>query len=203
MAFQCFSYNTFSHFFGYLSSQLFVCQGEMDSQLELIRMGLAGTQGPNEAEPPPSSTQMVCVKKEPLAGVMRVDDPVASLDLEDEDGGVGVGEKRRFPDTCDVEGGEAAGQGLRGQGGCAGDEKLEKKSRNDAKNKQGGFEGKRKEAVEKIQKRPSSEDSNEAHKQDQGEEVVSSRAKGEAGKRKRNHSLTKEAGTAGKAQRGA
>ncbi len=216
----------------------------VDSEFELRRMGLAGPPGPNEpgiideAAPPLSSTLMVCVKKEALAGcgsggsarvphaqthagrdalgrgrdsspalvvskVTRVDDHVASLDLMDEGGGVGVREKRRFRDAFDVEGGEAAGQGLRGQGGAAEGQKLKKKRQKEAKNKQGDLEDKRKEeAVEKIQKRPSSEDSNEVHKQDQGEEVGSSRAKGEAVKRKRNRSLTEEAGTAGKAQRG-
>ena len=74
-----------------------------------------------------------------------------------EGGGVGVGAERRFCDACDVGGGEAVGQGLRGQGGGAGGEKLEKKSMKEAKHKQGGFEGKSKEeAVEKIKKRPSS-----------------------------------------------
>ena len=67
------------------------------------------------------------------------------------------------------------------------EEKLEKKRMKEAKHKQGCFEGKSKdEAVEKIKKRPSSEHSNEAHKQDQGEEgeeVGSSRANDEAVKK--------------------
>ena len=51
-----------------------------------------------------------------------------------EGGGVGVGEERRFCDACDVRGDEA-GQGLRGQGGGAGGEKLEKKRMKEAKHK--------------------------------------------------------------------
>jgi hypothetical protein len=78
-----------------------------------------------------------------------------------------VGEKRRIRDACDT-GGEAAGHGLRGEGGGAGDEKFEKKRKKEAKHKQRGFEGKGKgEAVEK-RKRPS-EKGNEAQKPQHGE----------------------------------
>ena len=38
-----------------------------------------------------------------------------------------VGEKRRFREACNSEAGEAAGQGLRGEAGGAGGEKLENK----------------------------------------------------------------------------
>ena len=61
-----------------------------------------------------------------------------------------VGEKRRVRDACDA-GGEAAGHELRGEGGGAGDEKLERKGKKEAKQKQRGFKGKGKEeAVEKM-----------------------------------------------------
>ena len=60
-----------------------------------------------------------------------------------------VGEKRRLRDACDA-GGEETGQGLRGEGGGAGGEKLENKIKKEAKHKQGSFQGKGKEeAVEK------------------------------------------------------
>ena len=55
-----------------------------------------------------------------------------------------VGEKRRVRDACDA-GGEAAGHGLRGEGGGEGDEKLEMKRKKEAKHKQRGFEGKGKD----------------------------------------------------------
>jgi hypothetical protein len=55
-----------------------------------------------------------------------------------------VGEKRRYQDACDAWG-EAAGQGLCGEGGWPGDEKLERKRKKEAKHKQRGFEGKGKD----------------------------------------------------------
>ncbi len=45
-----------------------------------------------------------------------------------------VGEKRRSRDACDAEG-ENTGQGLRGEGGGAGGEKLENKRMKEAKHK--------------------------------------------------------------------
>jgi hypothetical protein len=72
-----------------------------------------------------------------------------------------VGEKRRFRDACDVLG-EAAGQGLRVEGGWAADEKFERKRKKQAKHKQRGFEGKGKEEAVEKRKRPSSEEDNEA-----------------------------------------
>ena len=75
-----------------------------------------------------------------------------------------VGEKRRFRDACDA-GGEGTGQGLRGEGGGAGGEKLENKRKNEAKHKQGSFEGKGKEEAVDKRKRPSSEEESEAQKQ--------------------------------------
>ncbi len=53
-----------------------------------------------------------------------------------------VGEKRRFRDAGDAVAGEAAGQGLRGEGGGAGGEKLENKRRKEAKHMLGSFGGK-------------------------------------------------------------
>ena len=82
-----------------------------------------------------------------------------------------VGEKRRFRNACDAGGSEEAGQGLRGEGGGAGGEKLEKKRKKDTKHKQGGLEGKGKEEAVAIRKRPSSEKGNEVQKQQDGEEV--------------------------------
>ena len=76
--------------------------------------------------------------------------------------------------ACDA-GGETAGHGLLDEGGGAGDEKLEKKRKKEAKHKQRGFEGKGNgEAVEK-RKRPS-EKGNEAQKPQHGEGEGSSRA---------------------------
>jgi hypothetical protein len=49
-----------------------------------------------------------------------------------------VGEKRRSRDACDA-GGEGTGQGLRGEGGGAGGEKLENKRKKEAKHTQGSF----------------------------------------------------------------
>ena len=95
-----------------------------------------------------------------------------------------VGEKRRVRDACDA-GGEAAEHGLRGEGGGAGDEKLERKRKKETKHKQRGFEGKGKEEAVEERKRPSSDEGNEAQKQQHGEGVGSSRASGEAVKKKR------------------
>ncbi len=60
--------------------------------------------------------------------------------LEDSVGNVNktVGGKRRFRDACDA-GGEGTGQGLRGEEGGAGCEKLENKRKKEAKHKQGSF----------------------------------------------------------------
>ena len=52
--------------------------------------------------------------------------------------------------TCDA-GGEGTGQGLRGEGGGAGGEKLENKRQEEVKHKQGSFTGKGKE--EDVEKR--------------------------------------------------
>jgi hypothetical protein len=76
-----------------------------------------------------------------------------------------VGEKRRFREACDAVAGEAAGQGLRGEGGGAGGEKLENKRKKEAKHKQGSFEGKGKEEAVEKKKRPSSKEDSEAQKQ--------------------------------------
>ncbi len=64
-----------------------------------------------------------------------------------------VGKKRRFRDACDA-GGEGTGQGLRGEGGGAGDEKLENKRKKESKYKQGRFQGKGKEEAVEKRKRP-------------------------------------------------
>ena len=60
-----------------------------------------------------------------------------------------MGDKRRCRDVSDTGGGEAEAQGLRGDGGRAGGEKPEKKSKKEANHKV-GLEGKWKvEAVDK------------------------------------------------------
>ncbi len=74
----------------------------------------------------------------------------------------------RFRDPCDA-GGETAGHGLRGEGGAAGDEKLERKRKKEAKHKQHSFEGKGKEEAVEKRKLPSSEEDNEAQKQHHGD----------------------------------
>ena len=62
------------------------------------------------------------------------------------------------------------GQGLRGEGeGGAGGNKLAKKSKKEAKHTQGVFEGKGKEKAVEKRKLPSSEEGNEAQKQQHGE----------------------------------
>ncbi len=95
-----------------------------------------------------------------------------------------VGEKRRLRDACDA-GGEETGQGLRGEGGGAGGEKLENKIKKEAKHKQGSFQGKGKEEAVEKRKRPWSEEANEAQEQQHEEGVGGSRASGEAAKAKR------------------
>ena len=95
-----------------------------------------------------------------------------------------VGEKRRSRDACDA-GGEGPGQGLRGEGGGAGGEKLENKRKKEAKHTQGSFDGKGKEDAVEERKRPSSEEDNEAQEQQHEEGVGGSRASGEAAKAKR------------------
>ena len=95
-----------------------------------------------------------------------------------------MGEKRRFRDACDA-GGEAAGQGLRGEGGWAGDEKLERKRKKETKHKQRGFEGKGKGEALEERKRPSSEEGSEEETQQREEGEGSSRTSGEAVKTKR------------------
>jgi hypothetical protein len=96
-----------------------------------------------------------------------------------------LGEKRRFRDTCDA-GGEETGQGLRGEGGAAGGEKLENKTKKEATHKpQGSFQGQGKgEAVEK-RKRPLSEEGNQAQEQQHEDGVSGSSASGETAKKKR------------------
>jgi hypothetical protein len=86
-----------------------------------------------------------------------------------------VGEKRRCREACDA-GGEGAGQGLRGEGGGAGGEKLENKTKKEARHKQSSFEGKGKEEAVETRKRPLSEEDNEAQEQQHEEGVGSSRA---------------------------
>ena len=88
-----------------------------------------------------------------------------------------VGEKRRFRDARDA-GDEGTGQGLCGAGGGAGGEKLENKRKKEANHKQGSFEGKDKEVVEK-EKHPLSEEGDEAQKQQHEEEVGGSWTSGE------------------------
>jgi hypothetical protein len=95
-----------------------------------------------------------------------------------------VGEKRRFRDACDA-GGEGTGQGLRGEGGGAEGEKLENKTKTEAKHKQGSFQGKGKEEAVEKRKRPLSEEGNEAQEQHHEEGLGGSRASGEAAKKKR------------------
>ena len=90
-----------------------------------------------------------------------------------------VGEKRRVRDACDA-GGEAAGQGLRGEGSGARCEKLENKRKKEAEHKQGSFQGKGKEEAVEKRKRPLSEEANEAQEQQHEEGVGGSRASGEA-----------------------
>jgi len=67
-----------------------------------------------------------------------------------------VGEKRRFREACDA-GGEGAGQGLRGEGGGSGGEKLENKAKKEARHKQSNFEGNGKDKAVEKKKRPLSE----------------------------------------------
>ena len=81
--------------------------------------------------------------------------------LEGGHGNERVGEKRRFRDACDA-GGQGTGQGLRGEGGGAGGEKLENKRKKEAKHKHGSFDGKGKEEAVEKRKRPLSEEVNEA-----------------------------------------
>jgi len=95
-----------------------------------------------------------------------------------------VGEKRRFRDACDA-GGEGTRQGLRGEGGGAGGEKLEIKRKEEAKHKQGSFEGTGKEEAVEKRKRPLSEEGNEPQKQQHEEGVGGRRASGKAAKKKR------------------
>jgi len=94
-----------------------------------------------------------------------------------------VGEKRRFRDACDARS-EETGQGLRGEGGGAGGEKLDNKRKKEAEHKQGSFEGKGKEEAVEKRKRPLFEEGNEAQKQQHEQGVGGSRASGEAGKKK-------------------
>ena len=72
-----------------------------------------------------------------------------------------MGEKRRFREACDT----VEGQQTHGEGGGAGDEKLEKKIKKEAKHKHDGFEGKENEEAVKKRKRPLTEESNEEEKQ--------------------------------------
>ncbi len=80
-----------------------------------------------------------------------------------------VGETRRFHEACDAVAGEAAGQGLRGEGGGAGGEKLENKRMKEAKHTQSSVLGKGKEEAVETRKRPSSEEDHEAQEQQHGE----------------------------------
>ena len=93
-----------------------------------------------------------------------------------------VGEKRRFREAGDAVAGEAAGQGLRVEGGDVGGEKLENKRKKEAKHKQGSFEGKGKEEAVEKRKRPLFEEGSETQKQQHGEGVESSGASGEDAK---------------------
>ena len=96
-----------------------------------------------------------------------------------------MGEKRRFREACEGVAGEGARQGLRGEGGGAGGEKLDNKRKKEAKHKQGSFEGKGKEEAVEKRKRPLFEEGNETQKQQQEQGVGGGRASGEAGKKKR------------------
>jgi hypothetical protein len=97
-----------------------------------------------------------------------------------------VGEKRRFREAGDVMAGEETGQGLRGEGGAAGGEKLENKRKKEAKHKpQGSFQGKGKEEALEKRKRPLSEEGNKAQEQLHEEGVGGSSASSEAAKIKR------------------
>jgi hypothetical protein len=95
-----------------------------------------------------------------------------------------VGEKRRFRDACDA-GGEGTGQGLRGEEGGAGGEKVDNKRKKEAKHKQGSFEGKGKEEAVEKRKRPLFEEDNEVPKQQHEQGAGGSRASGENAKKKR------------------
>ncbi len=96
-----------------------------------------------------------------------------------------VGEKRRFRDACDA-GGEGTGQGLRGEGGGAGGERLDNTERKkEATHKQGSFQGKGKEEAVEKRKRPLFEEGNEAQTQQHEEGVGGSRASSEGAKKKR------------------
>ena len=94
-----------------------------------------------------------------------------------------VGEKRRFHDTWDV-GGEGTGQGLWGEGGGEGGEKLENKRPDTSRIDSKGKEKRRLWRSGKKRKRPSSEEDNETQKQKYEEGVVGSRSSGEAVKNK-------------------
>ncbi len=99
-------------------------------------------------------------------------------------GNENVGEKRRLRDACDA-GGEGTGQGLRGEGGEAGGEKLENKRKKEATHQQGSFHGKGKEEAVEKRKRPLSEEDSDAQEQHHEEGVGGSSASGEAEKAKR------------------
>jgi hypothetical protein len=95
-----------------------------------------------------------------------------------------VGENRCFRDACDS-GGEGTGQGLRGEGGGSGGEKLDNKRNKKARHKQGSFEGKGKEKAVEKRKRPLYEEGDEAQKQlHEEEEVGGDWASGEDAKKK-------------------
>jgi hypothetical protein len=77
-----------------------------------------------------------------------------------------VGEKRRFRDACDAGGeGIGLGQGLCGEGGGTGGEKIENKRKKEDKHKQSSFEGKDKEESVEKRKSPLSEKGNEVQRQ--------------------------------------
>ncbi len=76
-----------------------------------------------------------------------------------------VSEKLCFGEACDAVAGEAAGQGLSGEGSGAGGEKLDNKRNKEAKHNQGSFEDSGKEEAVAKRKRPCSEEDNEAQKE--------------------------------------
>ena len=78
-----------------------------------------------------------------------------------------VGEKRRFRDACDAQGGggKRTAQGLRGEGGGAGGDNLDNKRKKEAMNDQGGLKGKGKEKPLEKRKCPVSEADSRARKQ--------------------------------------
>jgi hypothetical protein len=73
-------------------------------------------------------------------------------------------EKRRIHEACDA-GAEGTGQRMYGEGGGAGGEKLENKTKKETRHKQGSIGGKDKEETVETRKRPLSEEENEVENQ--------------------------------------